>query len=73
MALNDTQEPVDRLETGPSRRTSASRQPSQDILHPALEDIDPSTKFLYTPHTVTGLLLGAIRAFTGLLSKTAGF
>ncbi len=72
MALNDVQEPVDKLDTGPSRRSSASRQPSQDILHPALEDIDPATKFLYTPHTVTGLLLGATRTFSGLFSKTAG-
>ena len=28
--------------------------------HPALEpeNLDPSTKFLYTPHTITGLLIG---------------
>lgn len=64
MALNDAQEPVERLDTGPSRRSSASRQPSQDIVHPALEDIDPTTKFLYTPHTVTGLLFGTTRTFT---------
>ncbi len=71
MALNDAQDPADSLETGPSRRTSASRQPSQDTIHPALEDIDPTTKFLYTPHTVTGLLLGTTRTFTGLFSNTA--
>ena len=70
MGLNEAQEPIDRVDAGPSRRSSASRQPSQDILHPALEDIDPSTKFLYTPHTVTGLLLGTTRTFTGLFSKT---
>jgi len=60
---------VERIEIVPSRRISASRQPSQDVVHPALEDIDPSTKFLYTPHTVTGLLLGESPIRTGLFSK----
>lgn len=27
--------------------------------HPALEQIDPNTAFLYAPHTVSALLLGA--------------
>lgn len=26
--------------------------------HPALEQIDPSTSFLYAPHTVSALLVG---------------
>ena len=60
---------VERIEIVPSRRISVSRQPSQDVVHPALEDIDPSTKFLYTPHTVTGLLLGESPICTGLFSK----
>lgn len=42
-----------------SRRTT-SRQTSRELLHPALEDIDPSTKFLYTPHTISGLLIGLV-------------
>lgn len=41
-----------------NRRTT-SRQSSRELLHPALEDLDPSTRFLYTPHTITGLLIGA--------------
>ena len=40
------------------KRRTASRQASRELLHPALEDLDPSTKFLYTPHTITGLLIG---------------
>ena len=68
MAAAETSD-VERIETVPSRRISASRQPSQDVVHPALEDIDPSTKFLYTPHTVTGLLLGESPIRTGLFSK----
>ena len=27
--------------------------------HPALQEIDPKTSFLYTPRTITALLLGA--------------
>ena len=26
--------------------------------HPALRDLDPSTRFLYTPHTITCLFFG---------------
>lgn len=29
--------------------------------HPALEELDPATKFLYTPHTITGLLIGKLQ------------
>jgi len=54
----------------PSRRPSselpASRRASGELVHPALEDIDPSTRFLYTPHTITGLVIGARTAFTAL-------
>jgi len=55
----------------PSRRPSselpASRRASGELVHPALEDIDPSTRFLYTPHTITGLVIGARTAFTALV------
>ena len=38
------------------------RRCSQSSLHddhPALQDLDPSTKFIfYTPHTITGLIIG---------------
>ena len=71
MAPSDAQEPVVVLDARPARRDSASRRPSQDIVHPALEVIDPATKFLYTPHTVTGLLLGKTYSYTGLFSQTA--
>ena len=40
-----------------SRRSSAELPP-----HPALEDIDPSTRFLYTPHTISALLIGGLCA-----------
>ena len=33
----------------------------QKAIHPALEDIDPSTSFFYTPHTFTGLVSGTCR------------
>jgi len=39
----------------PSRRISSF---SSDAVHPALQDIDPTTRFFYTPHTITGLILG---------------
>jgi hypothetical protein len=55
----------------PSRRPSSelpvSRRASGELVHPALEDIDPSTRFLYTPHTITGLVIGARTAFTKLV------
>ena len=37
-------------------RSSTSGQ----SVHPALQDIDPSTRFFYTPHTLTGLSLGEL-------------
>jgi hypothetical protein len=40
------------------RGSTGSRKASRELLHPALEDLDPSTKFLYTPHTVSGLVTG---------------
>ena len=70
MALPDAQHPGHTsMEGGPIRRHSASRQHSQDLVNPALEKIDPSTKFLFTPHTVTGLLLGD--AFSDLPAYSA--
>ena len=74
MALADARHPGHTsMEGGPVRRHSASRQHSQDLVYPALEDSDPSTKFLFTPHTVTGLLLGD--AFSGepAYSATSAF
>ena len=39
------------------RRSSLST--SGELRHPALQDLDPSTKYLfYTPHTITGLVIG---------------
>ena len=44
-------------------RLPVSRRSSCELLpHPALEDIDPTTRFLYTPHTITALLIGALDA-----------
>jgi hypothetical protein len=47
---------------GDARRKSAVNRaysvPSQQFAHPALQDLDPATKFLYTPHTITALIVG---------------
>lgn len=42
--------------------------------HEALQDIDPATKFLYTPHTLTGLiaLIAALLYFSGALDASQG-
>ncbi|KAK9837431.1 hypothetical protein WJX81_001944 [Elliptochloris bilobata] len=47
-----------------------SRRSSSDLLHPALEDLDPATEFLYTPHTITALIIGVglVVYFSGALS-----
>ena len=74
MALADAQYPGHtNMEGGPVRRHSASRQHSQDLVYPALEDIDPSTKFLFTPHTVTGLLLGNVFSESPAYSAVSAF
>jgi hypothetical protein len=45
-------------EEATARRVS-SRQASMELVQPPPEDIDdPSTRFLYVPHTITGLLIG---------------
>ena len=38
--------------------------------HPALRDIDPATRFLYTPKTVSALLLGGFRMCLHRLRST---
>jgi hypothetical protein len=30
------------------------------VKHPAFRDLDPATKFLYTPRTISGLVIGNI-------------
>lgn len=41
----------------PGSRAS-SRQGSMVLPPFDVEDLDPSTRFLYVPHTLTGLLIG---------------
>ena len=53
--------------TGPSGREPPSRRVStlsNGAVHPALQDIDPATRIFYTPHTITGLILGRVLRFT---------
>lgn len=38
---------TDIVQSGPKRRK-----------HPAFQNLDPTTRFLYTPRTVTGLFIG---------------
>ena len=40
----------------PSPKKNASPPPADP-----LADLDPATRFLYTPHTLAGLVLGALR------------
>ena len=43
-------------------RRHSSLSASGELHHPALQDLDPSTKYLfYTPHTITGLVIGEIQ------------
>ena len=55
-----------------SRRQS---QASVAEVHEALQDIDPATKFLYTPHTLTGLtlLIGALVYYSGALDPHTAY
>ena len=40
-------------------RRHSSLSTSGELQHPALQDLAPSTKYLfYTPHTITGLVIG---------------
>ena len=50
--------PVDSGSTGPTGLSPVRSLSATAEDHPALKDLDPSTKFLYTPHTLSGLLLG---------------
>ena len=43
---------------GEAEHTEARAAPLAQPDHPALRHIDPSTRFLYTPHTVTSLIIG---------------
>ena len=56
---------------------SATRRNSHLSLsdtHEALQELDPATKFLYTPHTLTGLgvLIGALVYFSGAIKGSSG-
>lgn len=55
MAATPGEEPTTDSKSPARRLTGFAPTP----VHPALQDLDPSTKFFYTPHTITGLAIGA--------------
>ena len=45
------------------------REASREPVPPALGDLDPTTRFLYTPHTVTGLVAGQRSVASSLIRR----
>jgi len=47
-----------QAQQAPCRAPPPDHHPDPSQQHPALGDLDPATRFLYTPHTLICLVLG---------------